>query len=237
MNLLPPAAILAGGLGTRIREVGGDTPKVLLPVEGRPFLGHLLDKLKQQHVGEVLLLLGFEADQVFHVALEEAPEGLSLRRSDETKPLGTGGALMQAIDHLPSEFFLLNGDTYLDVSLQELWEFHRDHEASLSLTLVSSESAGEKGSVTTKDDGRITKFDEKTTQGTGWINAGVYCFSKSVLAPFSQGAASLEREYIPAMIEAQENVFGIKVAGSFVDIGLPQDYLGVVKNLPQGEKP
>ena len=86
------AAILAGGLGTRLRPALDDRPKVLAPVSGRPFLTYLLDMLQAASVRRVVLLTGYKGEQV-EAALGGYYQGMTLVYSAESSPLGTGGAL------------------------------------------------------------------------------------------------------------------------------------------------
>ncbi len=158
--------MLAGGLGTRIRSVGGMTPKVLLPVAGRPFLAHLLDYLARQGVTEAVLCLGHAADAVAAAAREHRPDGLDLVESRETAAMGTGGAIRDALDRLGGTFYIVNGDTYLDAPLPRLLDFHRSTGAALTLSLVRSPQAAEKGTVRVAPGGRVLEFAEKTPEGT-----------------------------------------------------------------------
>ena len=108
-----PALILAGGLGTRLEGVVTGIPKVLAPVCGRPFLSYLLDQLQAAGVREVVLCTGYRADQVFET-FGTRYEELSLRYSSESRPLGTAGAIRQAVGLVGAERFLvLNGDSYV----------------------------------------------------------------------------------------------------------------------------
>jgi D-glycero-alpha-D-manno-heptose 1-phosphate guanylyltransferase len=127
------AAILAGGMGLRLRAVVPDQPKVLAPVHGRPYLTHLLDQLAAAGTSEVVLLTGFRAEQVSET-LGEGYGGMRLIHSPEAKPLGTGGALRNALPKLRSTDVLLqNGDSWCDAELADFWKFHRLNDAELSM--------------------------------------------------------------------------------------------------------
>ena len=234
ISRMPPAAILAGGLGTRIRSVGGDVPKVLLPVEGRPFLSHLLELLAREGIRDTVLCLGHQADLVAAAAHLHTSRAMQVTESREPKALGTGGAVRLALPHLEGTFFLVNGDTYLDVDLGALWRAHREASAVLTVALFASEKAAEKGSVACDATGRIVKFSEKTAEGTGLINAGVYVVERSLFRGVPENTpVSLEREIIPRALAAGATMRGVEVPGPFVDIGLPDDYLGVRDGLPR----
>lgn len=231
---MPAAAILAGGLGTRIRAVVGDVPKVLLPVEGRPFLAHVLAYLARQGVTRTVLCLGHEGDRVWAAVQEFVPDGMKVVPSWESKPLGTGGAVRNALPHLGDLFFIVNGDTYLEAPLDDLADFHRRNEAVLTLCLVRWDRAGEKGTVRTAPDGKVIAFEEKTAQGSGVINAGVYVAQAAVIERCPVGkACSLERDAIPGAVRDGMRVMGWRVDVPFVDIGLPEDYEAVRDRLPR----
>src|SRR6478672_2624452 len=119
------AAVLAGGLGTRLRSVVADRPKVLAPVAGQPFLVHLLDRLSKVGVGETVLLVGHRAEQV-EAGLGFSHRGMRLTYSREPEPLGTGGAIRHALAQLVSETtLLLNGDSYCDLDYAAFGQFHQ----------------------------------------------------------------------------------------------------------------
>ena len=232
---LPPAAILSGGLGTRIRAVAGSTPKVLLPVEGRPFLAHLLEYLSGQGVEKAVLCLGHGAPQIRDAAETHAPEGMTLIESVEAEPLGTAGAVKLALGHLDDTFFLVNGDTFVEAPLARLLELHRSRSAAVTLSLVRSDEVAEKGSVRIAPDGRVLDFAEKTEGSSGLINAGVYVVEPRVFEACPPGVScSLERQIIPDLLSAEnELVLGLIVEAPFVDIGLPEEYLRVRDQLPK----
>jgi NDP-sugar pyrophosphorylase family protein len=219
------AAILAGGLGTRLRSVVTDRPKVLAPVCGRPYLTYLLDQLAAASVREVVLLTGHAADQV-RDTLGETHAGLRLMYSAEPIPLGTGGALRNALPHLSAQtVLLLNGDSYCDVDLTAFVHFHRAEPAGASLVLVRVPEASRFGQVRGGRTGRILRFEEKgEAQGPGWINAGVYLIDRALLAGVPPGRAlSLERDLLPGWV-AERQVRGYRCDGRFLDIGTPESY-------------
>lgn len=115
------AAILAGGLGTRLRPLTEDTPKVMVPVAGKPVLLHLLMMLKAQGVDDVVLLTGHMGTQVMDYFGHGENLGIWIRYSQEKAGLlGTGGALKQAESHLLDNFFVINGDTYLPIDYSQV---------------------------------------------------------------------------------------------------------------------
>jgi len=121
---LTQAVILAGGFGTRLRPAVPDLPKVMAPVAGRPFLEHLLTKLKAQGISRVVLCLGYRAEEIAGYFHAGEHLGLDISYSVESVPLGTGGALEAAAPRLLPAFLLINGDTALDIDIGDLYRYH-----------------------------------------------------------------------------------------------------------------
>lgn len=219
------AAILAGGMGTRLRAVVSDRPKALAEVNGAPFILYLLEWLARQGVEDVVLCTGYGAQALeSEVGRERGP--LRLTYSREPAPLGTGGALRHALGVLRSDpVLVLNGDSYHDLDLSGMYRLHRERQAGVTIALCEVEDAGRFGSVEIGPDGRIMSFLEKQPQRrSGWINAGIYLIAKEVLRNLPPGrACSLEREVFPSLLGGR--FFGFRGGSSeFIDIGTPASY-------------
>ncbi|KAA0677901.1 nucleotidyltransferase family protein [Azospirillum brasilense] len=215
-------AVLAGGLGTRIRGVLGDTPKVLAPIAGRAFLGHLLDQFAACGAQRVVLCLGYLADRVtMWLERKERHDALDLVCRIEPQPLGTAGALRHARDALRSDTVLVvNGDTFTDVDLRAFVEAHRRSEAEASVLCVEVPDASRFGRVEIGPDGRIRRFVEKAP-GSGTINAGMYLLSTTFLDRIpATGAISLERDVLEVVPSGTLNAHVIQAR--FIDIGTPE---------------
>jgi D-glycero-alpha-D-manno-heptose 1-phosphate guanylyltransferase len=218
------AAILAGGLGTRLRPAVADRPKVLAPIGGRPYLTYLLDQLAGASVRNVVLLTGFAADQV-RDALGDSYRTLRLSYSVEPAPLGTAGALRHALPHFASSSVLvLNGDSYCDVDLAAFRWLHERRASEASLVLARATDAERFGQVRVSRDGQILQFEEKgTPSGPGRINAGIYLLRRGLIAELPPGPVSLERDVLPGWV-AGRRVYGYRHDGRFLDIGTPESY-------------
>jgi NDP-sugar pyrophosphorylase family protein len=222
-------AVLAGGLGTRLRPVVADRPKVLAPVAGRPFLYRLLDRLCRYAVREVVLLAGHRADQI-RAALGDRYGEMRLAYSVEDRPLGTAGAVRLALPLLASSpVLLLNGDSYTEADLDAFRREHEVTDAAASLVLCRVADPSRFGSVAVDDRGRVLRFVEKQAPApgpprAGWINAGVYLLRRDLIADLPPGQPlSLERDVLPAWVE-RGAVHGYRDEGRFLDIGTPESY-------------
>jgi len=227
------AIILAGGLGTRLREVVADVPKPLAPVNGRPFLDYQLAQLARfPQIGKVVLAIGHMADKVIgHYRANPPP--LPVEFVVETELLGTGGGLRNALDATRGERVLaLNGDSVFRWSLEPLIAVHASADALATLALVEVDDTSRYGAVTLEH-GRVSAFVEKqAAAGAGVINAGVYLFERSALAAIPAGeVVSLEREVFPGLCE-RGRLAATVFRSQFIDIGLPQTYSAAGTILP-----
>lgn len=218
------AIILAGGAGTRLRSVVSDVPKPMAQVCGRPFIEYLICQLGAVGIGNATILAGYMADSL-SATLGERSHGVELAYSVESEPLGTGGALRNALATLTGDRWLvLNGDSLFDIALAELAARH-EPGTPLTLSLANVADAARYGSVATDDDGTVTAFAEKSeTPTSSWINAGVFVIERSVVESIaSDRPVSLEREVLPALIG--RGLRAERLDGYFIDIGIPDDYL------------
>lgn len=219
------AAVLAGGLGTRLRSRLADRPKVLAPVQGRPYLAYLLEQLAGAGIRHAVLLTGYLADQI-RSTFRDKYAGLRLTYSREPSPLGTAGALRRALPYLNSPtIILLNGDSYCDVSLPDFWAFHHRLSADLSFVLTSVDNCSRYGRICVGSDDRVLGFEEKAhCKGMGWVNAGIYLLDHSLIPEISPDKpVSLERELFPFWA-ASRCCFAFRCQTAFLDIGTPESY-------------
>jgi NDP-sugar pyrophosphorylase family protein len=218
------AIILAGGMGTRLRSVVSDRPKVMASVADRPFLTRLFDQLLSAQITEAVVSTGYMAEQL-EEAIGDSYKALRIRYSREARPLGTGGGVRLALEKTASDpVFVLNGDSFCAVDLREFCRYHRAKGARASVVLTRVEDTSRFGQVKIDERGSVVEFVEKgAAKSTGWINAGIYCLNRDVIEPLPPGKAiSLERDVFPGLIQA--GLFGFPGGGEFIDIGTPESY-------------
>lgn len=218
------AAILAGGLGTRLRAAVADRQKVVASVAGRPFLMRLLDQLADAGLRRMVICTGYKAEQVAEMAGKEY-RGMRLRCSPEREPLGTAGALRNALPLLESDQVLvLNGDSFCETDLAAFWRAHHERNAAGSIVVREIADTRQSGRVSFDVNGAVTSFVEKgASTGPGWINAGIYLLGRALLEGIpAERSVSLEREVFPVWIGRGLHAF--PTAGKFLDIGTPESY-------------
>ena len=216
------AIVLCGGLGTRLGGLTRITPKPLLDVAGKPFIVHVLEKLRVGRVTHVCLAVGFQWEKI-RAALGDSWAGISLSYSVESKPLGTGGAVRKALQSMewPSAF-IVNGDTLVDVDLLALRKLAINHKADLIVTLKNVEETARFGRVNLLPSSRIASFSEKGLTGPGLINAGLYWLKADALNCFHGEAFSLERDIMASHVQ-DLSIYGFVTLGYFIDMGIPED--------------
>ncbi|RXS98091.1 nucleotidyl transferase [Silvibacterium dinghuense] len=217
---LPPVAILAGGLGTRMRPTTEWVPKVLLPVAGEPFLGHQLHLLAQRGVSDVVLCCGYLAEQIARYAGDGSDFGLHLHYSrDGASPLGTGGALRHALPMLGEEFFVLYGDSYLEVDLAEVYcAFVQSGLPALMTTLLNRSRWG--ANNVRMRGGLVTQYGCDSSPGMEYIDYGLSLFRAEVFASWPDDAAFPLTE-VQSMLAAGKRMAAFEVSQRFYEIGSP----------------
>lgn len=221
------SVILAGGLGTRLRDTVPNRAKSVASVAGRPFLVHLLNQLWRAGVHRIVLCTGHLSDQVYQ-EIGSQFEDVEIVYSVEDYPLGTGGALRLAWQRYgegTDGWLVTNGDSYCDLDLTEFWDAHRSSGLDVTLASVEVADGSRYGSLAWDASGRLTRFGEKVGRGSaGWINAGIYGFKPQFLERLSAAAPlSLERRVFPEWITRGINVFARQAR--FIDIGTPDSYI------------
>jgi NDP-sugar pyrophosphorylase family protein len=231
--LIEQAAILCGGLGSRLGALTVHTPKPLLRVAGRPFLDLLLSRFGRGGVRRILLLAGFAANEISHYAASTSIKdrwGLSIEVSVEPNPAGTGGALWHAREFVDETFFLLNGDSWFDIELSVLAAALLAEPAAAAVIAVRRlKDAARYGAVEIAggaDDRnrrphRIRGFAERPAKpGPGLVSGGVYACRRRLLDTVSP-ICSLEKEAFPALAVAG-SLLALPFEGYFIDIGVPE---------------
>jgi len=222
------AVVLVGGAGTRLRPLTFSTPKPLLPIANVAFLERQLKWLAEYGVDEAVLSLGYLPEAFTDHFSDERFGDMKLRFVVEHEPLGTAGGIRFAADGINERIIVCNGDVLTDLDLAAFVAFHeaRGAEATISLARVDDPSAF--GVVPTREDGEVIAFVEKPPRDqapTHWINAGTYVLEPSVLASIPPRLnVSIERETFPRMLERPGQLYAMRSAGYWLDIGTPTKY-------------
>ena len=218
------AVILAGGLGTRLRKIVSDRPKVMAEINGKPFLYYLLDQLAEAGIERVVISTGYMS-QIIEETIGSLYRNLHIEYSREEKPLGTAGALKLSKQIVDSEYCLvMNGDSYTEFDVFSLFMFFKEKKASIVLLVKMVPDASRFGTIHINEQNEIIRFTEKGgTIDNGFINAGIYMMESSAFNKIpDREPCSLEYDFFPVMIG--KGIYGSEANGKFIDIGTPKSY-------------
>ena len=226
------AVILAGGLGTRLRDAVPDLPKCMAPVAGKPFLHYVISHYKNQGIQRFILALGYK-HEIITDFIESEYSNLEFDFSIEEEALGTGGAIRLACNRAVNKTVVaLNGDTLYKVALDKLSGFHEMAGADCTLSLKPMHQFSRYGVVELNKDYSIKSFREKMYYEQGLINGGVYALHvKRFLAEELPSRFSFEKDYLEALYQ-QKRMFGVMQDEYFIDIGIPEDFRRAQTELP-----
>lgn len=214
------AIILAGGYGTRLKSVVNDIPKPMAAIAGRPFLEYQMDYLIDQGLHSITLCTG-HLSSVIENHFGNSYRSLSISYSVEDTPLGTGGAIKKALlNYTEDQCFVLNGDSFFEIDLQMMSFQHK--ESKLSIALKYLNNTDRYGNVRFDDNLKISSFNEKASNDTGWINGGIYLFNKSIIKSFPDLKQFSLENFITDYVHSHTAAAFLS-NGYFIDIGVPED--------------
>jgi len=215
--------ILVGGLGTRLKEIVGNIPKPMATVSGSPFLTYILNHLLQQGFMKAILSVGYNYQYIEEYYGNKFGE-LDLIYAVEKEPLGTGGAIINSLKYSTMQSItVINGDTLFKINYKELIDYHKTHQADLTIALKKVTNSSRYGSVKLKNH-RIVGFDEKQNKGEGLISGGVYNFHSDLFNNLMLPEKfSIEIDFFDKYIGLL-NIVGYEADAFLLDIGTPEDY-------------
>ena len=219
--------VLAGGFGTRLQSVVSDTPKALAPINGIPLLKLQLSHWISQGQKEFTFLLCYQSSKVIKYLESLTPDFLmdsEINYLVEDKPLGTGGAISNAISllEIKGDLLITNADTWLGGGLREISRTNQN-----TIGVISAQDTGRYGRVSFNEERLITSFEEKLIYQnklqSGYINAGLYKISSETFLT-KKGPYSLDKDLLPDLVK-QKNLRAFELNVDFFDIGVPSDYI------------
>jgi len=222
------ALLLAGGLGTRLRPLTETLPKPMAPVVNRPWLEHLVERLRDQGIRDIVIAVKHHPDKIRNHFGSGKKWGVNIRYAVEKTLLGTAGAIRNAEPFLDDRFAVFNADIVHDVNIASLVRFHETHGGLVTIGLTEVEDPSHYGAVEQDGEGRILRFVEKPKKEEApsrRINAGIYVMEKRALAYIpTEREVSIERETFPLLIREGAGVYGTLIPGFWMDMGTRERY-------------
>jgi NDP-sugar pyrophosphorylase family protein len=230
------AILLAGGKGTRLRPLTLHTPKPIVPILDRPFLHYQLDLLRGvPEIDQVILSLNYQPRRIEEIFGDGGDTGLALRYVVEPAPLGTAGAVRYAGESLLESVVVFNGDVLTQVDLAAVIAMHRERRAKATIVLTPVENPTAYGLVETDPRGNVQRFLEKPNADEitcNTINAGIYVLEPDTFDRIPKDTPwSIERSFFPSLIERGETFVAYVEGGYWIDIGTPDKYMQVHRDI------
>lgn len=174
------AVILAGGTGIRLRPYTYNTPKAIVPVNGKPFLAYLIEMLKKNGIEEIVMLLGYLPEKITEYLGDGSQFGIRVKYSIGDVEDATGTRLRNAKDLVDDTFLLMYCDNFLNLDIEALYAFHMSKKTSATVTVYNNRFGTTKNNVLV-DDGYISKYDgTRTSPDLNGVDVGFFIFEKKV---------------------------------------------------------
>jgi D-glycero-alpha-D-manno-heptose 1-phosphate guanylyltransferase len=231
--MIKEAIILAGGLGTRLKEAVPDLPKCMAPVAGRPFLFYVINYLRSQGIEKFIFSLGYKHEFIEQY-LQKDFSTLTYQCVIEDEPLGTGGAIQLALNKASEENVVItNGDTLFKADIHEAAHFHTHNNAECTLLLKPMKNFDRYGVIKLTIDQLVSNFKEKQFYKEGTINGGLYILNvNKFLDEEFPDKFSFEKNYLESLYK-ERRTYGQIHDEYFIDIGISEDFIRANKELSQ----
>lgn len=226
------AVVMAGGFGTRLHPLTAETPKPMLPVGGRPLLEHVVDQLRACGIRHVNLTTHYLAEAISDHFGDGSRFGIEIGYVNEEQPLGTAGALA-LLEETDEVMLVLNGDILTRVDYRAMLDFHREHNAVMTVGVRREEVQLPFG-VVESDGVRILGIEEKPVVAH-FINAGIYLLEPSVRRHVPEGSRFDMPELVQKLLDADETVVAFPVREYWMDIGQPSAYEQAERDVGAGK--
>jgi N-acetyl-alpha-D-muramate 1-phosphate uridylyltransferase len=216
----PPIAVLAGGLGTRLRPITETIPKSLVEVAGQPFVSHQLALFACRGIRDVVLCVGFLGSQIEDFVGDGSRFGVSVRYShdDGDRLLGTGGAIRHALPLLGNEFLVTYGDSYLDIPYDNVVRAFRGSNTAALMTVYRNDNRWDTSNVEYAD-GRVIAYDKvHRTSRMRHIDYGLLAMTPAAFSGWESSDA-FDLAALVGPLAAAGRLAGFEVTTRFFETG------------------
>ena len=234
------AVILAGGKGTRLKSVSGNLPKPMVPVLGKPLLLHLIEQCVKYDILNIHLLISYRSEVIEKHFGNGSQYGVSIQYHTEVIPRGTAGALLDIKDQLNEQYFVIYGDTYFDVDLDQFWAFQQNKNGDASLFLHPNDHPQDSDLVEVDEEKNI-KAIHTYPHANQWrrnlVNAALYMMKRSSLAgiKLSSERPDIAKHLFHSMVESGKSLFGYISTEYIKDMGTPERLERIEQDISSGK--
>ena len=195
------AIILAGGKGTRLRPLTDQIPKPLIPIQGKPIIGYIVELLRKHNFDDIIVTPGYKGELIRRYLKDGSQLNLNIEYSYESEPMGTAGCVKNIAHRLNDTFLVISGDCYTNIDLKRATDFHK--KVSHGYTIVGKYMNDCRGLGVMKLDAEqnVESFVEKpANRFAGIVNTGIYVFDKKIVENISDGFCDFAKDVFPRIL-------------------------------------
>ncbi|MDD3466855.1 MAG: sugar phosphate nucleotidyltransferase [Campylobacterales bacterium] len=233
------AVVMAGGFGTRIQPLTHSIPKPMLPILNRPMMQHIIEKLRDAGIKDIVILLYFKPEIIKDYFKDGSWLGVNIEYVLPDDDYGTAGAVKCAEYFLNEEFIIVSGDLVTDFDISEIMAFHKKKSSKLTITLTPVADPLQFGVVIASPEGKIQRFLEKPSWGevfSDTINTGIYVLDPEILEYIPEHTNfDFAKDLFPLLMKEDITLWACSMRGYWRDVGNPESYRDVQKDLLSGK--
>lgn len=214
--------IMAGGLGTRLKSLTKEVPKPMLKVGHDPILQHIINNFKQYGYNKILISVNYKSEIIENYFQDGLAYGVKIEYIRENKRLGTAGGIKLARDYIDKPFFVINGDIFTNLNVDNMMKFHVENKFDITVGTRKHSFQIPYGVIETEND-CIKKLREKPTIDY-LINAGVYCLNPDLISFIPDNKYFEITDLIDICIKNGMEVGSYEIMDYWMDIGRMEDY-------------
>lgn len=222
--------IMAGGLGTRLKELTVDIPKPMLNLGDRPILHHIIEKFKSNGFNKFLLSVNYKSEIIENYFEDGSRYECKINYLREKKRLGTAGAISLAKSYIDDDFFVMNGDIYSTVDFDKVMRFHKKNNNDITIVTVRKTVNIPYGVLNIDNDNRVTTIIEKPNYEY-LVSGGIYCLSPKVLDLIPEDEYFEITELFDKVIKKEMSIRSYVIDDYWIDIGRLEDYNRINKEI------
>ena len=232
------AVIMAGGKGTRLHSITQDIPKPMFPILGKPILEYQIESLRESGIKDITIVIGYLGNVILEAFGDGSKFGVNIDYIIEEAPLGSAGALYYLHGKIDDDFFLVFGDLILDIDWKRFMDFHKRHQAVITLYGHPNSHPYDSDIIVVADDSKVEKIEPKNKERTfyyhNFTNAGIYCISPKLLQTITKPVKTdFEKQLIAEHI-ANGAVYAYHSSEYVKDMGTPERLDAVYADIKNG---
>jgi len=231
-SVLPlDVVIMAGGKGQRLRPITDTIPKPMIRLGEKPIIEHNIDRLISFGIEKIYISINYLGEQIREYFGNGSDKGISIEYIEESKPLGTAGAL-SLIDKFENDVLLTNSDLFTNIDYEDFYLAFLEKEADMAIATVPY-TVSIPYAILNEQDGFIRSFKEKPSN-THYANAGIYLIKKELISRIPKNQFYNTTDLMQYAIESNKKIIHNPLVGYWIDIGKNEDLIRaqeIVKHL------